>query len=180
MPFSKTFGNLMRGQEILRVFVRHGFGDLLGRMGLSAYLHPHLPEPEEEMAGPQQLLTPPKRFRMALEELGGAFVKLGQLLSTRPDIFPKEWIDELVPLQDRVTPIRFDEIRQSLESDLGPVESTFEYIDPTPMAAGSIAQVHEGLTLSQEPVVIKVRRPDAGFAKNVRHYAGLLDRKSVV
>lgn len=172
MPFPKTFGNLMRGQEILRVFVRHGFGDLLGRMGLSGYLQPHPPGAGGEMADPQQLLTPPKRFRMALEELGGAFVKLGQLLSTRPDIFPREWIDELVPLQDRVAPVQFDDIRQGLESDLGPVESAFEHIDPTPLAAGSIAQVHQGLTLSHKPVVIKVRRP--GIEAIVQQDCGIL------
>lgn len=159
MTLSTAFGNLMRTQEILRVFVRHGFGDLLGRMGLAKYLQSVPSESQDEVAGDRKLVTPARRFRLALEELGGAFVKFGQLLSTRPDILPKDWIDELVPLQDHVPPVEFEQIRQQIESDLGPVEKIFASIDPVPLAAGSIAQVHEGVTWGQEPVVIKVRRP---------------------
>lgn len=159
MPFSKIFGNLMRSQEILRVLVKHGFEDLVSRMGLSKYLEFHEVEEGKRVIGAPKLLTPARRFRLALEELGGAFVKLGQLLSTRPDIFPKEWIDELVPLQDDVAPVEFDLIKQVLEADLGPVQGSFASIDPIPLAAGSIAQVHEGVTLAGDPVVIKVRRP---------------------
>ncbi len=75
-------------------------------------------------------MTPGRRFRNALEELGGAFVKLGQVLSTRPDILPASWIEELVPLQDEVAPIDFELIRLALEEELGPLSDAFPLCEP--------------------------------------------------
>jgi len=94
-----------------------------------------------------------------LEELGGAFVKLGQLLSTRADILPADWIDELSHLQDDVIAIDFALVRGVLEESLGPLEDHFQMVDPEPLAAGSIAQVHRGITVRGDDVVIKVRKP---------------------
>lgn len=159
MPFARMVRNLLRSQEIVTVFFRHGFGDMMHRMGLDRYL------PSSREGGPDgeegpALKSAPRHFREALEELGGAFVKLGQLLSTRPDILPATWIDELVRLQDEVAPIDFELLKEPLESDLGPIESNFRSIDPTPLAAASIAQVHRGVTLDGEEVVIKIRKPE--------------------
>jgi ubiquinone biosynthesis protein len=159
MPLSKMVGNLIRTQEILRVLLRHGFGDLLHRMGLSHFLKS--PSVEEVMRDPDNLeiITHAGRFRDALEELGGAFVKLGQVLSTKSDIFPRDWIEELASLQDRLSAVEFEQLVQTLESDLGPIENSFEFIDPEPMATGSIAQVHRGRTLAMADVVVKIRKP---------------------
>lgn len=158
MTLSKMVRNLFRTQEILSIFFFHGFGDVVQRMGLSKYLKiSH----SKESAGDGEigLKSSARRFREALEKAGGAFIKLGQLLSTRPDILPKRWIDELTPLQDEVAAVPYEAVERTIEDDLGPISERFAYIDPVPLAAGSIAQVHRGLTLNQENIVIKVRKP---------------------
>jgi len=156
MPIAKMVKNLIRAQEILTVFFRHGFGDLLERTGLTQYLKAI---PQEEAASSPHLMTPGHRFRNALEELGGAFVKLGQVLSTRPDILPASWIAELAPLQDEVAAIDFALIRQSLEEELGPLSESFLSVNPEPLATASVAQVHAAVTLSGDSVVVKSRKP---------------------
>ena len=159
MPLSKVVRNLGRSQEILSVLFRHGFGDLLQRMGLSQFLKLTWPGHREGEPEPHELKTPAQRFRQAMEELGGAFVKLGQLMSTRPDILPKNWIEELSHLQDNVTPLDFDQLRNTLESDLRPLADKFEFIDPLPLASGSVAQAHKSFTRDGDDVVVKIRRP---------------------
>ncbi len=150
---------MARSQEILGVFFRHGFGDLLQRMGLDKYLVSlkmlTSPPPEPEF----ELKTTPRRFRDALEELGGGFIKLGQILSLRPDVLPANWIEALTPLQDGVSPVEYELIRDSLEQELGPIDKCFQWLDSTPLAAGSVAQVHAGRTNSNSEVVVKVRKP---------------------
>jgi ubiquinone biosynthesis protein len=159
MTVSKMVTNLNRTREILSVLVVHGFGDLLQRMGLSSHLPAADTRPGAHAAGDRELKTVPRRLREALEELGGAFVKLGQLLSTRPDILPKDWIDELSHLQDDVPPLDFEKFRDTIVDDLGSISDTFESLDPTPLASASVAQVYEGKTLAGDDVVVKVRKP---------------------
>jgi len=102
----------------------------------------------------------PQRVRLALEELGPTFIKLGQLLSTRPDLLPPEYIQELQLLQDHVAPVRFDPIRAEVQRELGgSLEDLFQRFDREPIAAASIAQVHQAITAEGDPVVVKVRRP---------------------
>jgi ubiquinone biosynthesis protein len=103
-----------------------------------------------------------RRFRKALEELGPTFAKLGQILSTRPDLLPHDFIEELATLQDNVPPMRQEEVVQVMEEELGvPWEDVFETIVPEPMAAGTIAEVHRATLTGGERVVIKVQRPTA-------------------
>src|SRR3954471_7256557 len=96
------------------------------------------------------------RFRLALEELGTTYIKLGQLLSSRPDLLPDVYIEELGRLVDEVPPIPFAEVEPAIREDIGPV---FARIDPEPLAAASIAQIHRALLDDGRAVVIKVRRP---------------------
>ena len=117
-----------RGAHIATVMAKHGLKELFGR-------------PDEQGAAGR--LRKAKRLRAAFEELGPTFSKFGQVLSTRPDLLPPEYIDELVKLQDHVLPMAEHEVVRVTEQELGvPWEDVFESIDPTPLAAGTIAQVH--------------------------------------
>jgi ubiquinone biosynthesis protein len=103
-----------------------------------------------------------RRFRQSLEELGPTFAKLGQILSTRPDLLPEEFIQELATLQDNVPPLSQEEVVRVMEEELGvPWEDVFESVDPKPMAAGTIAEVHRATLTDGERVVVKVQRPTA-------------------
>jgi predicted unusual protein kinase regulating ubiquinone biosynthesis (AarF/ABC1/UbiB family)/nucleotide-binding universal stress UspA family protein len=103
-----------------------------------------------------------RRFREALDQLGPTFAKLGQILSTRPDLLPPSFLEELATLQERVTPLTEAEVVAAMERELGvPWEDVFASIDPKPLAAGTIAQVHRATLESGERVVVKVQRPNA-------------------
>jgi ubiquinone biosynthesis protein len=105
---------------------------------------------------------------MALEELGPTFVKLGQVLSTRPDLLPPAYIAELARLQDTVPPAPWEPVRAQLEAELGaPVEEVFATLDPEPIAAASLAQVHAATLPDGAEVVVKVQRPDIEATINV-------------
>src|SRR5437867_4425106 len=145
---TQTQPHLMaRGATITTVFAKHGLKEVFGR-------------PDEEGAVGRQRQA--KRMRQALEELGPTFCKLGQILSTRPDLIPPEFIDELAQLQDNVPPLSEEQVVKVMEQELGvPWEDVFERIDPAPLAAGTIAQVHRARLANVDPVVVKVQRPDA-------------------
>jgi predicted unusual protein kinase regulating ubiquinone biosynthesis (AarF/ABC1/UbiB family)/nucleotide-binding universal stress UspA family protein len=116
-----------------------------------------------------------QRLRSAMEELGPTFAKLGQILSTRPDLLPPAFVEELATLQDRVTPLSEREVVTVMEEELEvPWEDVFESIDPTPMAAGTIAQVHRAALATGERVVVKVQRPTA--ERDILLDLGLLER----
>ena len=132
---------LGRATRIARVLAKHGLQD---------------------RRSDEPLRARARRLREALEELGPTFAKLGQILSTRPDLLPPEFIQELATLQDRVPPLTEEEVVRVMEHELGvPWEDVFESIDPTPMAAGTIAQVHRATLADGERVVVKVQRPTA-------------------
>lgn len=125
---------------------------------------------EEPVAGPG-----PKRFRLMLEELGPTFIKFGQVLSSRPDLISKAYVEELRTLQDNCEPLPFKGIKEAIEDGLGrPTEDLFTEIDETPLATASIAQVHRGTTKDGDQVVIKVQRP--GIADEVRSDIDILYR----
>jgi ubiquinone biosynthesis protein len=113
-------------------------------------------KPEPELAR----LSPAERMRLALEELGPTFVKLGQILSTRPDVIPRSFVLEFARLQDQVPSFPFEDVLDQIRRELGrDPEECFSFIDPEPLAAASIAQVHRARLVSGEDVVVKVRRP---------------------
>lgn len=149
-----------RLRHISVVLVRYGFSDIVQRMGLASALDKlgetlHLKE-AENLA---QMQTP-QRIRAALQDLGPTFVKLGQLMSTRVDMFPPDWIEEFEQLQDHVAPADYQALYTQLEKDLGQrPETAFAKFEPEPLAAASIAQVHRAMLHDGKPVVVKVRRP---------------------
>ncbi|PKO22586.1 MAG: hypothetical protein CVU38_08645 [Chloroflexi bacterium HGW-Chloroflexi-1] len=153
--------HLRRYREIAGVFFRHGFGfafDHLGPEWRPLRRAPRLPPLKALPPLPEDLAT---HFRLALEELGPTFVKLGQILSTRPDLLPPSYIAELSKLQDSVPPAPWEAIRAVLTQELGrEPEALFAAIDPQPMAAASLAQVHATTLPDGEEVVVKVQRPN--------------------
>jgi ubiquinone biosynthesis protein len=144
--------NLARLGEITQVAARHGFGYLIER------------GPGRRRTGPDG--GPPgtrgQRVRAMLDELGPTFVKFGQLLSTRPDIVPRDIVQELRGLQDDARPMSFEDARGVLEAELGlSIEKVFIAFDETPIAAASIGQVHRATLPGGHAVVVKIQRPDA-------------------
>lgn len=151
---------LPRLHEIASVFIRHGLGDFVQRIGIAGVLERagqilHRGEANESIK-----LDAPQRMRMALEELGPTFVKLGQVMATRVDLFPPAWIAEFEKLQADVPPVPFELLLPTLERALGrsPFD-VFRDIETTACAAASIAQVHRARLQDGSAVVLKVRRP---------------------
>lgn len=162
---SAGFKGVRRLGSIAKVLIKHGLGDVVERM-VSRKEKQVEPDKVRASALKPGVLSP-RRLRLILEELGPSFVKLGQLMSTRADIFPPEYIEELRKLQDRVPPIPYSEIEKVIEEELKqPVAEIFTEFNREPFAAASVAQVHHATLPSGEKVVVKVIRP--GITKKVR------------
>lgn len=159
--FNRNLRNLKRTRTIFAVMAKYGLNHLLDALHVSDYLLAAKVMLGRRRGQEIERLSPELRLRLALEELGPTFIKLGQLLSTRPDLIPPDYAEELGKLQDQVTPIPFAPIATQIESALQqPLSALYAFIDEIPLAAGSIAQVHRARLHSGEEVVVKVRRPD--------------------
>ncbi len=136
-----------RATRIGSVMARHGLKELFTRA-----------DPDTHANRVRQA----QRLRSGMEELGPTFAKLGQILSTRPDLVPPEFIEELASLQDHVPPLSEAQVVAVMEQELGvPWEDVFESIEAAPMAAGTIAEVHRATLADGSRVVVKVQRPTA-------------------
>ena len=156
--------DVRRVSEITSVMTRHGLAGVLSFLGLepepSPQAEPDAQTPEQLGldAAPSRLA---RRVRRVLEELGPTSIKLGQILSTRPDLLPPVYIQELKRLQDMAPAVPFGQIRQQVESSLGrPLEEMFLHFDGEPLAVASMAQVHRAQLFDGRQVVVKVQRPD--------------------
>jgi ubiquinone biosynthesis protein len=151
---------LPRLQEITAVLIRHGLGEFVRRIGIAGVLERAGQILHWGEAAEAQKLDTPQRMRLALEELGPTFVKLGQVMATRVDLFPPAWIAEFERLHADVPPVPFETLLPGLERSLGrsPFE-VFGEIETRPYAAASIAQVHRARLKDGTPVVLKIRRP---------------------
>lgn len=170
--------HLHRYREIATVLTRHGLYATAVQAGLGRWVPAPVAEGVDETSDGPELLA------SAFEELGAAFVKLGQLISTRPDIFPEEYCDAFAKLTDSSAPVPFEELEAVIEADLGvSVDEAYAWFDRVPVAAASIGQVHRARLHDGRSVVVKIRRP--GVAAEVhedldilRTLAGRLVRSS--
>lgn len=154
-----TVGNIDRLRQITQVLVKHGFGELVARTDLASLV------PFRKEAEPAPKKSLPERLRLVLQELGPSFVKLGQVLSTRPDLLPESLVSELKKLQEDVPPVPFADVKKEIEETLGmPIGDAFVEFDEAPLASASIGQVHKAkLKLADDEIVdvaVKVQRPN--------------------
>jgi ubiquinone biosynthesis protein len=168
-----------RLNQILGVLIRHGFGDSVRRLGLADRLESAGHALKWEHAADLARLEPPVQVRLAIEELGPTFVKLGQILAGRADLFGPEFIAEFEKLHSHVPAVPLDSLRPQLREDLGgEPEDVFARFDPEPLAAASIAQVHRAQLKDGTEVVVKIRRP--GITDTIEADLRLLGRMAAV
>jgi ubiquinone biosynthesis protein len=147
--------DISRITTVIRVLAKHGLGGVLSKYGFAWYL-PIFKRGVEGL--PPDL---PKRLRLSMEELGGAYIKLGQLLSVRPDLVPQEYCDEFSKLQDDVPPESLATVEKTIEHEFKkPINTFFTHIDPKPLGSASVAQVHKARLKNGKAVAIKVQRAD--------------------
>ena len=152
--------DLGRLHDIASILIHYGFGDAVRRLGLSSVLEQAGKVLHWKDAEQYARMEPPQRVCHALQDLGPTFVKLGQVLSTRVDLFPPEWITEFEKLQDDVPAVPFEKLSAQLEEDLGaPAEEIFPYLETQTLAAASIAQAHRAKLTDGTDVILKIRRP---------------------
>jgi ubiquinone biosynthesis protein len=161
LKFWHTYKNIGRIRQIVNVFLKHGFGQFIEQLNLQRFIPLRK---KLKVFGQWPVVEKhsiPQRLRMAFSELGPSFIKLAQLLSSRPDLITKEYADEFEKLQDKVPPFPTNDARKIIASELGiSLPDVFTEFDDVPVAAASIAQVYQATLKTGEQVIIKVQRPN--------------------
>jgi len=159
--FQKTYRNIKRYRQIFSVLLKYGFDDIVERLKLDTIVKFGRKFTRKARTAEQfEHLTTAQRLRMALADLGPTFVKLGQVLSTRPDLVPLDFVKELEKLQDQAPPFSSDEAMKIVSAQLNrPIADIFRSFSEEPIAAASIAQVHRATLLNNQSVAVKIQRP---------------------
>ncbi len=161
LRFWQTYRNITRIRHIVNVLLKHGFIQFIEQINLQRFIP--LRKRLKIFGRPHEVErhTIPERLRMAFGELGPSFIKLAQVLSSRPDLITARYADEFRKLQDRVPPFPGYIARQMIESDSGAsISDIFDEFEDVPVAAASIAQVHNATLKNGVKVIVKVQRPD--------------------
>jgi ubiquinone biosynthesis protein len=157
----RTYRHLNRYRQILAVLFKYGFGDLVETLKIEQYIEIGLQMISRKRRDRLEKLSRAERIRMALEELGPTYIKLGQVLSTRPDLVSVDFVNEFAKLQDRAPVVEFEIILQTIEDELArPLSELFSRFDPVPLASASIGQVHRASLHNGNEVAVKIQRPD--------------------
>ncbi|MDD5014207.1 MAG: 2-polyprenylphenol 6-hydroxylase [Atribacterota bacterium] len=163
MAFAKIkrqYKNLKRLREITNILIRYGFDYFVKQLGLINLISKGEKILKLKSSKIAQLPLP-VRIHLTLEELGPTFVKLGQILSTRPDLIPLDYIKELQKLQDKVPPFSYEQVEQIIKRELGAdIPKIFKSFEQKPFAAASLGQVHQAILENGDKAVVKVQRPD--------------------
>jgi ubiquinone biosynthesis protein len=156
----RTYRNLNRYRQILAVLFKYGFDDIIELLKIDQYIEIGLQMISSKRGDRVSRLSRAKRVRLAIEELGPTYIKMGQILSTRPDLVPVDFIHELSRLQDKVPSFPFSDVRQIIRKETGQATNAlFALFDPDPLASASIGQVHRARLKDGEEVAVKIQRP---------------------
>jgi ubiquinone biosynthesis protein len=156
----RTYRNLNRYRQILAVLFKYGFDDIVDHLKIDQYIEIGLQMLSRKRGDRVERLSRATRVRLAIEELGPTYIKMGQILSTRPDLVPVDFIRELALLQDKVPSFPFSDVRQIIQNEMGQrIDDLFDRFDPAPLASASIGQVHRACLKDGEDVAVKIQRP---------------------
>ena len=157
----KRYRHLWRYQQIIGIILKYGFGNIIDSMHIDSYIEsgreliPFVKSHEKV-----EKLSKNQRIRMVFEELGPTFIKMGQVLSSRPDLIPVDLLNELAQLQDHVPPFRFEHVKAIIASEFGrPYDKIFKSIEEIPFASASIGQVHKAQINNNDQIAVKIQRP---------------------
>jgi ubiquinone biosynthesis protein len=159
--FGRTYRHVSRYRDLISILIKYGFQDIVEQLNLRYYVELGKSVLAQRPAEHIEHMPRAVRVRMIIEEMGTTFIKFGQIMSTRPDLMPKDFIDELVKLQDSVPPFPTEEGIAIIERELeGSIDELFQSFERTPVASASIAQVYRAVLPDGQEVALKVQRPD--------------------
>jgi len=158
---SHNYQNIKRYRQILSVFFRYGFVDIISRLSIDTFIQKVKYKNKKLKKNQFEKTSTAERLRMAFEELGPTFVKFGQILSVRPDLLPETYIEEFKKLQDEVPSFSAEQAKKEIETQLGKdTDKLFLFFQETPIASASISQVHRAVTKNNEQIIVKIQRPN--------------------